>query len=160
MCKSNQKDFEIGDPLREARKAVMAVLAQASAEDLRAVMENIPKLPTYSVIRAPEVGLVMVRGRAGGVGQKFNLGEATVTRCAITLENGIAGFSYSLGRDKEKALNSAVIDALWQDEASHQLIEKSVIAPLRERQAEVRLRDCEQTAATRVDFFTMVRGDD
>jgi alpha-D-ribose 1-methylphosphonate 5-triphosphate synthase subunit PhnG len=100
----------------------------------------------------------MVRGRAGGGGNPFNLGEATVTRATVRLDSGEVGHSYCLGRDGDKAVRVALFDALWQrDRAS---VEAQVLAPLRSEQAEADKLRRDETAATRVDFFTMVRGDD
>ena len=56
----------------------------------------------------------MVRGRVGGDGAPFNLGEATVSRAAVRLSTGEVGFGYTLGRDGEKAQLIALCDALVQ----------------------------------------------
>ncbi|WP_346906385.1 phosphonate C-P lyase system protein PhnG [uncultured Roseibium sp.] len=141
------------------RKAVMSVLASASAEDLETVYASLGTPPAFEMVRQPETGLVMVRGRMGGTGSPFNLGEVTVTRCVVRLESGEAGSSYCLGRHKQKALQAAVIDALWQRPDDRERIETEIVAPL----AEIRTKADEdlkaETAATKVDFFTMVRGD-
>ncbi|NKI60925.1 phosphonate C-P lyase system protein PhnG [Labrenzia sp. PO1] len=141
-----------------ARQKVIATLAAASAE---AVAEKFSALPpqSYELVRQPETGLVMVRGRMGGTGSPFNLGEVTVTRCVVRLETGETGNAYSLGRNKQKALQSAVIDALWQRPAMQERIETDIIAPLAEAQAGTQETVREETEATKVNFFTMVRGD-
>ncbi|MBN9673373.1 phosphonate C-P lyase system protein PhnG [Roseibium aggregatum] len=141
-----------------ARQNVMAVLAAASPE---AVAERFERLdaPPFGIVRQPETGLVMVRGRMGGTGSPFNLGEVTVTRCVIRLETGETGSAYSLGRNKKKALQSAVIDALWQCGEIRERIEAEVIAPLAAEQAAAKETVREETEATKVNFFTMVRGD-
>lgn len=137
----------------------MSVLAAASPEDLATAYDRLGTPPAYEMVRQPETGLVMVRGRMGGTGSPFNLGEVTVTRCVVRLESGEAGSSYCLGRHKQKALQAAVIDALWQRADDRERIETEVVAPL----AEIRTKADEdlkaETAATKVDFFTMVRGD-
>jgi alpha-D-ribose 1-methylphosphonate 5-triphosphate synthase subunit PhnG len=102
----------------------------------------------------------MVRGRIGGDGAPFNLGEATVTRAAVRMESGEVGFSYLLGRDHPKARLAAVCDALWQSARSRDAIERHVLAPIRMRLEAERTQKREQAAATRVDFFTLVRGED
>ena len=61
------------------RKAAMAVLAHAETADIAGHLEAIA-LPAHEDLREPENGLVMVRGRVGGDGAPFNLGEATVSR--------------------------------------------------------------------------------
>ncbi|OLB77932.1 MAG: phosphonate C-P lyase system protein PhnG [Alphaproteobacteria bacterium 13_2_20CM_2_64_7] len=138
----------------------MAVLAQARAEEieqgLRAVMDPVD----YVELRAPETGLVMLRGRIGGDGAAFNLGEATVTRVAVQIASGEVGIAYVLGRDQKKARLSAVCDALWQSKRYRNVLERCVLAPIRTRVDAERNRQRAQTAATRVDFFTLVRGED
>ncbi len=141
-----------------ARQKNMATLAAATPAD---IAENFRKLdaPAYKLVRQPETGLVMVRGRMGGTGSPFNLGEVTVTRCVVRLASGETGSAYSLGRNKEKALQSAVIDALWQRADAREQIEEMIIAPLAAAQETTTETVREETEATRVNFFTMVRGD-
>jgi alpha-D-ribose 1-methylphosphonate 5-triphosphate synthase subunit PhnG len=138
----------------------MAVLTQARAEEieqgLRAVMDPLD----YVEVRAPETGLVMLRGRIGGDGAAFNLGEATVTRAAVQIASGEVGIAYVLGRDQKKARLSAVCDALWQSKMYRDALERGVLAPIRTRIDAERDRQRAQAAATRVDFFTLVRGED
>jgi alpha-D-ribose 1-methylphosphonate 5-triphosphate synthase subunit PhnG len=140
------------------RRAVMAVLVEAPAADLAALMAQV-SMPDHEVIRRPETGLVMVQGRVGGDGQAFNLGEATVTRAAVRLASGEMGFACVLGRDPEKARLIALCDALVQTDAAP-VIEREVVAPLRARLAAAEQLAAARTAATRVDFFTLVRGED
>ena len=71
-------------------------------------------MPAHEDLREPENGLVMVRGRVGGDGAPFNLGEATVSRAAVRLSTGEVGFGYTLGRDREKARLIALCDAMVQ----------------------------------------------
>ena len=61
------------------RKAAMAVLAHSGATEIAGRLAAIA-LPDHENLREPENGLVMVRGRTGGDGAPFNLGEATVSR--------------------------------------------------------------------------------
>lgn len=152
---------ETGSPpesAHQARQKVMATLAAATAE---AVAERYDTLspPPFELVRRPETGLVMVRGRMGGTGSPFNLGEVTVTRCVVRLETGETGSAYSLGRNKKKALQSAVIDALWQRADARTRIETDIIAPLATSREDARETVREETEATKVNFFTMVRGD-
>ena len=101
----------------------------------------------------------MIRARVGGDGAPFNLGEATVTRAAVQLASGEIGFSYVLGRDREKARLAAIADALWQCADTRAAVERNVLTPIRARLERERTQTREQTAATRVDFFTLVRGE-
>ena len=140
------------------RRDAMAVLSHATPTRIAELWDAWASKPAYHKVRGPETGLVMVRARAGGGGNPFNLGEATVTRVTVRIETGEVGHAYCLGRDGEKALTSALFDALFQRDPAG--VETQVLAPLRSEQAaaDAKLRD--ETAATRVDFFTMVRGDD
>jgi alpha-D-ribose 1-methylphosphonate 5-triphosphate synthase subunit PhnG len=137
----------------------MALLAQAQAGEIRQGLAAVVEAPRYVELRPVATGLVMVRGRIGGDGAPFNLGEATVTRAAVRMDSGEVGFSYLLGRDHDKARLAAVCDALWQGERRG-AIERNVLAPIRMRLERERAEKREQAAATRVDFFTLVRGED
>ena len=137
-----------------ARQKWMAVLARASADELAAGLAVLPALPEAEVLRAPETGLVMVRGRAGGDGDAFNLGEMTVTRCAIRLGSHI-GHAYVAGRDHAKARLAALVDAALQNAALHDALMKAVVEPLAAAQQAARSAEARKAAATRVDFFTM-----
>jgi alpha-D-ribose 1-methylphosphonate 5-triphosphate synthase subunit PhnG len=101
----------------------------------------------------------MVRGRIGGDGAPFNLAEASVSRAAVRLASGEVGFGYVLGRDSEKARLIALCDALIQNGSLRPDVEQSVIVPLRQEQVALRARQAAETAATRVDFYTLVRGE-
>ena len=138
----------------------MAVLAQAPASDIARGLERAGDGVEFTELRPAETGLVMVRGRIGGNGAPFNAGEATVTRAAVQLATGEKGFAYVLGRDARKARLAALCDALWQSPAHRDDVETHVLAPLRAAQHEARAQARAQTAATRVDFFTLVRGED
>jgi alpha-D-ribose 1-methylphosphonate 5-triphosphate synthase subunit PhnG len=144
----------------DERRTLMSVLAAANADDIARAIEDAHCDADVADLRQPETGLVMLRGRIGGDGAPFNLGEATVTRAAVQLESGEKGFSYVFGRDRRKARLAALCDALWQSPVYRGQIERHVLLPLRERQTRQRERTRAQTAATRVDFFTLVRGED
>ncbi|MDG4881017.1 phosphonate C-P lyase system protein PhnG [Mesorhizobium sp. WSM4884] len=142
------------------RKAVMATLAHAAPEEI-ARLWNGSGLPLEAeLLRGPETGLVTVRGRIGGGGAPFNVGEATVTRATVRLPSGQVGHSYALGRDKSKARLAAIADALWQDPVHREAVETKLVAPLRAALVAAREKRRVETAATKVDFFTMVRGED
>lgn len=148
------------DPVTAARRRMMRVLAHALPEEIDGALAALAPLPPNSDLRKPEVGLVMLRGSIGGDGAPFNVGEATVTRAAVRLETGEVGFSYILGRHPIKARSAALIDAIWLSAGGRERVEQRVVAPLAaaaERRAEAAAA---RTAATRVDFFTMVRGED
>lgn len=136
----------------------MATLVHASDTEIEKLLAGID-LPPCKNLRQPEQGLVMVRGRIGGDGAPFNLGEATIARAAVRLESGEVGFGYTLGRNVAKAQLIALCDALIQSDDYRDAIEAKVLAPLREGIVAAQRERAEQTAATRVDFYTLVRGE-
>lgn len=144
----------------QARQRAMRILAESPAEALDAAYAGFAGLPDWRFARRPETGLVMVRGRIGGGGAPFNLGEMSVTRAAVTLGSGETGHAYVAGRNQRKAAIAAVFDALWQNAGLRERIETEIIAPLGTDRAEKDKKAAEEAAATRVDFFTLVRGDD
>ena len=143
-------------PNPHERATWMGQLARAKADDLRALFS---KLPPYDVLRAAEIGTVMVQGRAGSTGAPFHLGEMTVTRCTVRLASGQIGFGHVQGRDKDHALRAAVLDALLQTDKANDL-RATVLQPLAQKEAEKRANIAAKAAATKVEFFTMVRGED
>lgn len=134
------------------RRRWMSVLARAGAAEILSLLDDVPD---YQRLRGPEAGLVMVRGRAGGAGDKFNLGEMTVTRCTVRTADGLVGHAYVAGRDGRQAELAALVDALMQDADRHDALEAAVIAPLEQAQRDRRTTIARKAAATRVDFFTM-----
>ena len=148
-----------GESARQARrKAAMAVLAHSDASEITDHLATLA-VPEHQDLREPENGLVMLRGRIGGDGAPFNLGEATVSRAAVRLATGEVGFGYTLGRDRAKARTIALCDAMVQSAELAGAIETQVVAPLREAIIEKRNRKATEAAATRVDFYTLVRGE-
>jgi alpha-D-ribose 1-methylphosphonate 5-triphosphate synthase subunit PhnG len=156
LAEMNEAKAEI----ESARKRTVDLLARAERQELDAAWQAFDDKPVVQPVRGPETGLVMVRGRMGGGGAPFNLGEVTVTRATIRLASGTVGHAQALGTDREKARLSAIFDALWQEAASRAFVEQVLLAPIAARIADADRRKADETAATRVDFFTMVRGDD
>lgn len=147
-----------GSDPNAARKAWMSMLAKSPATLLAQLWgEFVP--PQHSVLRAPEIGGVMVRGRAGAVGAAFNLGEMTVTRASIKLSDGTVGHGYVQGRDKAQALTAALIDAMMQTDVAPR-VQAEILTPLGNAMDQMKSTRAAKAAATKVDFFTMVRGED
>ena len=143
---------------QERRRAVMATCADARAGELRQALDAVGYAGPVEDLRRPGTGLVMARARIGGDGRPFNLGEATVTRAAVRIESGEAGFAWHLGRDAARARSAALLDALWQSPRHRSAVE-AALAPVAARlQTEGELQ-ARRTAATKVDFFTLVRGE-
>jgi alpha-D-ribose 1-methylphosphonate 5-triphosphate synthase subunit PhnG len=143
-----------------ARQRLLSVLARSSGPDLLAHWKKTGLDPVVDVLRGPESGLVALQGRAGGTGQPFHVGEVSATRVTVRIGSGQVGHAMISGRDARKVQLVAVIDALAQDPAQADMIEREIVAPLEQlaRAADARVR--RETAATRVNFFTMVRGED
>lgn len=141
------------------RQHWMAVLAKTSARRLEKEWLRIEVKPEYDFLRRPETGAVMVQGRVGGTGEGFNMGEMTVTRCTVQSSEGPTGSAYVMGRNHRHAELAAVFDALLQVERRRVALMAEVIGPLSDElktEADTRAR---KAAATKVDFFTMVRGE-
>ncbi len=138
-----------------ARRRWMAVLARADADGIAGLLRDCHDMPDYTILRGPEGGLVMVRGRAGGGGSAFNLGEMTVTRCTVRTASGFVGHAYVAGREERRAELAALVDALMQDDGRAADIEARVIMPLEKQQIERGADRASKAAATRVRFFAM-----
>ena len=142
-------------PPRTQRQLWMAVLARASLNELSALLATRAPLPSCTVLRGPEAGLVMTRGRISGSGGAFNLGEMSVTRCSVRSETGFVGHAYIAGRDGAVAERAACLDAALQDPSLHDALHDGVIVPLAKAQARRRAETAAQAGATQVQFFTM-----
>jgi alpha-D-ribose 1-methylphosphonate 5-triphosphate synthase subunit PhnG len=142
--------------LTELRRRWMGVLARADRAALERAWSSLPERPSYRHLRKPESGLVMLRGRAGGTGQAFNMGEMTVARCSVQLGDGTVGHAYAAGRDLRKAELAALFDALLQT-AAGAAVTRGLIEPLATEIAARRATTSRKAAATRVDFLGLVR---
>ncbi|WP_320177366.1 phosphonate C-P lyase system protein PhnG [Roseovarius pacificus] len=146
-------------PDHSPRQAWMGLLAKAGPGRVAALLDDTCARPGFDWLRRPETGSVMVRGRTGGTGAPFNLGEMTVTRCALRLPCGTVGHAYIQGRSKPDAEAAALVDALMQTDRAPAL-QAGVLDPLRAEAETARTSRAARAAATKVDFFTMVRGED
>ncbi|MDP2771123.1 MAG: phosphonate C-P lyase system protein PhnG [Giesbergeria sp.] len=138
----------------------MALLARAPLGLLESALHEQATRPAHW-LRAPETGLMMVQGRAGGTGERFNLGEVTVTRCALRVEvehaQPAVGVAYVLGRSRRHAQLAALADALLQDVTQQHALNAHVLEPIRAHlQQAQRLRQT-RAASTKVEFFTVAR---
>ena len=148
----------MSDP-NASRKGWLSLLAGSPAADVARRWAALDIAPAHTILRSPEIGGVMVRGRAGAIGAPFNLGEMTVTRASIKLADGTVGHGYVQGRSKDHALQAALVDALMQTEAAA-AVETILLTPLRDAITARKTERAAKAAATKVDFFTMVRGED
>jgi alpha-D-ribose 1-methylphosphonate 5-triphosphate synthase subunit PhnG len=143
-----------------ARQTWMGLLARADAKALEKAWLELEDKPTYTVLRTPEIGMVMVRARTGGEGQQFNFGEMSVTRCVVRTDTGHQGHAYIAGRNKTHATIAAVLDALLQVPERREALDAEILEPIRSGLNRQDNETADKVAATRVDFFTLVRGDD
>ncbi len=145
--------------IKNERQKWMGVLAKAPAALLEELWLKAASTPEYAWLRAPETGGVMVQGRSGATGAPFNLGEMTVTRCALRLSSGEVGHGYVQGRSKRHAEIAALVDAMMQT-AGAGALRHSVLEPLEQAAQKRRQARAQKAASTKVDFFTLVRGED
>jgi alpha-D-ribose 1-methylphosphonate 5-triphosphate synthase subunit PhnG len=141
------------------RKRIMGLLAKANLSELATAWDSLSTKPKVLPVRGPEVGLVMVRSKTGGTGQPFNLGEVAVSRATVMIEGGAAGHAHVLGNQPQKARLAAIFDALAQMPETTELVYK-LLERIARRVGEEQGKQARETASTRVDFFTMVRGED
>ncbi|AXT26946.1 phosphonate C-P lyase system protein PhnG [Ruegeria sp. AD91A] len=151
---TNQTEIEI-----KARKEWVGLLARAPDATLMTLWGGIQDCPIFEWLRGPEVGGVMVRGRIGGSGALFSLGEMTVTRCSVVLQDGTVYHGYVQGRSKSKAEAAALIDATVQTATAGDL-QARLRDPLRQQMQAYKTARAAEAAATKVEFFTQVRGED
>jgi alpha-D-ribose 1-methylphosphonate 5-triphosphate synthase subunit PhnG len=133
----------------------MSVLARSPSGHIETFLREYGQIPPYKLIRGPEVGLMMVRGRVGGTGAAFNLGEMTVTRCTVRTESGHLGHAYVAGRHERRAELAALVDAFMQDDVRAPAVRATVIDPLASMQSDIRAERSRRAAATQVQFFAM-----
>lgn len=155
--------FDNPGPNRETSRAEwMALLARAPIDLMAQVLEPYLAARKVEWLRKPETGLYMVQGRAGGTAERFNLGEITVTRCALRAVvsdhlQAPVGVAYVLGRHHRQAELAAIADALLQRPESRATLELELLIPIRQHLALQKARRQAKTASTKVDFFTVAR---
>ncbi|MBL1420364.1 MAG: phosphonate C-P lyase system protein PhnG [Alphaproteobacteria bacterium] len=147
-------------PEKTNRQNWMVVLAKANWADLALLWDDFGNKPNYKILRPAETGLIMLRARTGAVGAPFNMGETTVTRSSVVSDSQIQGHAYILGRNGLHAEVAAEVDAALQDNNLHQVVMARIINPLKTAASNKKHQAQQKTAATKVDFFTLVRGED
>lgn len=140
-----------------SRQAWMSVLAQARLADLNEHWASLASQPTFTWVRAPQVGAMMVRGRVGNTGQLFNLGEITATRCSLAVEGGAIGVAYIVGRSRRHAALAAMFDAILQRENDASIQTAALVRCLAEQARGRRDRVVAQAYTSKVDFSMLLR---
>lgn len=138
----------------------LSTLSKARFDDVKTLWDNMPRKPGWQRLKPPEIGMIMVRGRTGGDGAPFNLGEMTVTRCVIQIAGGAIGVGYVAGRNAEHAELVAVIDGLAQDPQAYQAVRDGIVEPLALLEHRLDEAASRKAASSRVEFFTVSRGDE
>ena len=144
---------------QKQRKHWMSTLSRALPEEVEQAWDNTVDKPEYSLLRVPQMGLAMVRGKTGETGHPFNLGEITMTRATVRLASGKIGHGYVAGRRARHAELCAVFDALAQEPDRREDILSRVVGQLEANILQRKQILQRQTGATKVEFFTLVRGD-
>ena len=142
------------------RRTALGILARSPAPLLAERFARLDGAPAFTWLRPPETGTVMLRGRIGGTGALFNVGEATLTRCTLRTDDGRIGVGTVLGRDAAQAEQIALCDAMLQSPATAAQVLADVVGILLEAEHRQHATQAAATAASRVDFFTLVRGED
>jgi alpha-D-ribose 1-methylphosphonate 5-triphosphate synthase subunit PhnG len=144
---------------QKMRQRWMSVLAKSSVEELEEAYERVGETVEYHLLRKPETGLIMVRGRARDSGTQFNLGEMTVTHCTLETEKGTIGTACVMGCNHRHAEMAALFDALLQESSWCSQLLETVISPIEQTYHKRKEMISKKTASTKVDFFTMIRGE-
>ena len=104
---------------------------------------------------------MMVQGRAGGTGERFNVGEITVTRCTLRLgqagRGATVGVGYVIGRSQRHAQLAAIADALLQESSLVEVLDARLLEPIRLHLAAEQAHRQQRAQSTRVDFITLAR---
>ncbi len=163
MSSSSDRKHEDGGSQAFSRREWLAVLAQSDSDQLEILWNDQPSPPVHTFLRRPETGLALVRGRTGGSGAAFNLGEMTITRCTVGIADSVSGESIKgtatvAGRSRRHAELVALFDAVFQDNGLGPALRQSVLPALRQTRQRARAAQAAKAAATKVEFFTMERG--
>lgn len=147
---------------KSGRAQWMALLARAPLPLLERALSPHETQRRIEWLRRPETGLYMVQGRVGGTGERFNLGEVTVTRCALRSiaaddSQTPVGVAYVLGRHHRQAELAALADALLQESAHQHALEQELLTPVRQYLIAQRSQRQAEVQSTKVDFYTVAR---
>ena len=145
--------------VRQERAHWLSVMARARYADLKSLWDNLPKKPAWQHLKQPEIGMIMVRGSTGGDGAAFNLGEMTVARCVVRVEGGFIGVGYVAGRNLAHAELVAIIDGYAQSPQAFPTVRDGIVEPLALLERRQQVAISRKTASSRVEFFTVSRGD-
>lgn len=145
----------------------MRLLALAPEGTLRDLLQPLAQAVSYTFLRRPEAGLLMVEGKTDGT--RFNLGEMFVTRCAVSLSHPpaqagepgrpVQGYAWICGNRPRHAELAALGDALMQLPGYATRLRADLFDHLRDLEKQEAAEGERQIAPTRVNFFTLARGE-
>jgi len=138
------------------RQRWLSLFSRADLPVLQSALDEIGPPADLHWLRRPETGAVMTRGRMGGSGAPFNMGEMTVTRAAVRLADGTVGMGYAAGRSHLKAELITQLDAVLQQNPDRA---EPILVPIETALAQGKAESARKAAATKVEFFTLVRGE-
>lgn len=142
------------------RQEWISLLGSADPEWLQEQKDALdPELdlePDYMV--RPETGMIMMQARQDGEGPRFNLGEVTVTRCILKLDQ-VMGYAMIMGSDLRHAELAALFDALLQMPEPGTALQKKLVPKLRRMKESAQDREADEVRTSKVEFFTMKRGE-
>jgi alpha-D-ribose 1-methylphosphonate 5-triphosphate synthase subunit PhnG len=147
----------------KSRQRWMGAFALGGTDWLEKGLAGLRAIPAYTFLRKPEAGMVMLAGRAGNTGRRFHCGEMLITRCAVRMgaaDGEVSGHAWVAGNHPRHAEIAAVLDALMQQPEYAERLEKDLVTPLLAAREQARRETAAETAKTRVDFFTLTRGED
>ena len=144
-----------------SRQTWMALLARAPEALLEEHLAS-QCMGNLKWLRPSETGLMMVQGRAGGTGQRFNLGEVSITRCVLRPDAQLTrcqqvGVAYVMGSSHRHAQLAAVADALLQEPELHAHWDELLLRPISQLLSAQMQDNNAQAQATKVEFFTVAR---
>ena len=134
----------------------LKVLALTPGGTLRNTLGPLIDGESFSLLRRPEVGLVMAQARIGNTGERFNLAEVTVCRCVVRSRLRTAGVGYCIGRDLGKVELIARLDALFQTTEWHDRLRSGLLCTLETLLTQHRRDEREAAESSRVRFHELV----
>jgi alpha-D-ribose 1-methylphosphonate 5-triphosphate synthase subunit PhnG len=95
---------------RMEREQRLEAISLADMNGLEALADQVLETLAVDVARGPSVGLLMVRAEEPSERLQFNFAEVTVSEAEVVAE-GCRGYAVVMGRQPEKALAGAILDA-------------------------------------------------
>lgn len=141
------------------RKKWIGLLGCADPKDLEAARDDLTEGLDIRYVVKPETGMIMVQAKSDGSNARFNLGEVTVSRCVLDVKNKYTGTAWIMGSDLRHAELAALFDGLLQDPDYHDLLASTLMKDLKKKQAAKNRQLAEDASDTRVEFFTLKRGE-